>query len=85
MPFARNISGHFHAVCQADTGDLANGGVRLSRGLRGHFGTDTALEGRGIKRRAILQRIKTAGQREHARLGRFVLTASLGELIDGGH
>jgi len=85
VPFAGNIGGYFHAVREADAGDFSDGGVRLSRSLGGHLGADASFEGRGIKRRAIFECIKTARQREHFRLRRFLLTPSLGELIDGGH
>lgn len=85
MPLARDVGGNFHAVREADAGDLTDSGVRLSRRLRGHLGADAALEGRRIKSRTILERIKTAGQSRHARLGRFALAASLRKLIDGRH
>lgn len=82
---ARNISRDLHTVREAHTRNLANGRVRLARSFRGHLRADTALKGRRIIGRAILERIKTAGEREHTRLGRLVLAPLSGKLIDGGH
>ena len=68
---ARDVSGYFHAVGQADAGDLTDSGVRLARGLRGHLGADAALERRGIEGRAVLKRVETAGKSRLARLRRL--------------
>ena len=81
MPLSGDVGGDLHPVGETDAGDLADSGVRLARGLGGHLGADTALEWRGIKGRAVLERIKATGERRHGRLRRFALTASLGELI----
>ena len=85
MSLARDIGGDLHAVGEPDAGDFTNSGVRLARSLGGHLGADPALEGRGVEGRTILKRVETARQGRHARLRRFVLASSLGELIDGGH
>ena len=85
MSHARNIGGYFHSIREANARNLTNRGVRLSRSFRGHFRADAALERRRIIGRTIFKRIETARQSEHARLGRFILATSLGELVDGGH
>lgn len=77
VSFARNIGSYFHTVGEADTGYFSNGGVRLTRGLRGYLSTDASFERRRIEGRAIFKRIKAASQREHTRLRRFVFPASL--------
>ena len=85
VPLARDVGSHFHPVREAHTGDLADSGVRLPRRLGGHLGTDAALEGRGIERRPIRERIKSARQRRHFCLRCFIFTPSFGELVDGCH
>lgn len=85
MRLAGDVRGYFHAVREADAGNLTDSGVRLARSLRRHFSTHTALERRSVERRAILERVEAARKRGLARLRRFVLTPLLRELIDGGH
>jgi hypothetical protein len=85
VPLARDVGGDLHAVGEADAGDLADGGVRLSRGLGRHLGADAALEGRGIKGRAIRECVEAARQSRHGRLARFIFAAFFGKLIDGCH
>ncbi len=85
MPFSRDIGRNLHAVCEPHASNLADSGVRLPRRLRGHLGANTALEWRGVEGRAIFKCIKTARQSRHARFARLILTASLRELVDGGH
>lgn len=64
----RNVCRNLHTIREANTGDLTNSGVWLPRGLGGYLRADTALEGRRIVGRAILQGIKTTRKSEHARL-----------------
>jgi len=85
MPLAGDVGRHLHAIGEPHAGDLADSGVRLPRRLCGHLRADPAFERRRIKGRTILERIKTACQGGHGRLGRFVLASSLGELVDGCH
>lgn len=66
VSFARDVGSDFHAVCESDTGNLADCGVRLSWSLGGDLGADTALEGRSIKSGAIAKHIKTAPECGHA-------------------
>lgn len=82
---ARNIGGDLHTVGEADACNLTNRGIRLPRRLGSHLRTHAALEGRGIIGWAIVERIKTARERRHARLRRLMCAASLGKLIDGRH
>ena len=51
MAFPTDVGGHFMAVGEPDTGDLAQGGIRLlgSGGIDAR--ADTALLGTGLKRR----------------------------------
>lgn len=80
-----DIGRNLHTIGEADAGNLTDSGVRLSRGLGGHLGADATLERRRVKRRTILECVKTARKRRLTRLRRFVLTSFLGQLIDGGH
>jgi len=50
VPLARDIGSDFHTIREPDAGDLADGGVRLSRRFSGHLGADAALKRRRIKR-----------------------------------
>ena len=85
VAFAGNIGRHFHAVREPHAGYLADGGIRLSRGLRGHLGAYAALERRRIVGRAVLKRVEAARKSEDLGFPRFVLSTSLRELVDGGH
>ena len=62
MADARNISGDFHAVCEADAGDFSDSGVRLFRSFGGHFDANAPFEGRGVKSRTIFNTIETTGK-----------------------
>ena len=85
VTFAGDVGGHFHAVSETNASDLTDSGVRLARCLSRHLRANAAFERRRIKSGAILERIKTASERRLTRLRRFVLTSSLGQLIDCGH
>ena len=85
MPHSWDVGGYFHTVGEANSGDLTNGRVRLPRGLRSYLGTYTSLEWRRVEGWTILECVKTASKRKHARLGRFVFSASLRELVNGWH
>lgn len=54
MPDAGDISGHFHAVGEANPRDLSQGGVRLLGSGGGDFDADTALERRRVINWTIL-------------------------------
>ena len=85
VPLAWDVGRYLHAICQADTGNLTDSGVRLSRGLGGHLRTHSSLKGRRVEGRAIRERVETARQRDDLGLARLVSTTFLGELIDGCH
>ena len=59
---ARDVGRYFHAVGQADSGDLSDSGVRLFRSLGSNFGSYAALERRIIKYRSVLFGIKATCQ-----------------------
>ena len=62
MSFAGNISGHFHAISQANSGDLTQSRVWLFRSSGGNLGTDSPLERRRKKHRPVFQNIKSTSQ-----------------------
>src|SRR4051794_7913376 len=70
--FARDIGGHFLAVAQANTGDLAKGGVRLLRGHRLDLQAHATLLRRGLEVLDLVNASEGAA-------------GLLDELIDRGH
>ena len=49
VPNARDIGGNFYTVCQADTGDFAQGRIRFLGRRRIHANTNSALLGATLK------------------------------------
>ena len=82
---AGNISRHFHAVSQPNTGNLPNRRVRLLRGRRFNLNADTALEGRRISIRLVLEHVETAGHGDRSRPPPLGLPFPSDQLIDCRH
>src|SRR4029079_570721 len=61
VALARDVGGDLHPVGEADTGDLAQGRVRLLRRHRGDTGADAALLRGGYALLAALARLEARG------------------------
>ena len=81
----RNIGGDLHAVGEAHTRDLTNGGVRLAGSHCCHFRTHTTLERGIVENRTILNRIETTAHCHRFRLAAHLFAAMFNELIDSWH
>src|SRR3954454_1923338 len=72
VALTRDVGRHLHPAGQPDTGDLAEGRVRL-------------LGGVGVNARAHTTALRGALERRRLALGGLRLTAFSDELLDGGH
>lgn len=83
VSFAGDVCGNFHAVGEADTRDLSDCGVRLTRRLGRDTSADTALEGRIVKSGAVLERVEAARECHGLRAPRLFDASAPYELVYG--
>jgi len=72
MSNSRNISGYFHSIRKAHTGDFSYCGVRFAWRFCSHFCANPSLERRIKKHRTVPENVKTFRKRR-----RFILTNTL--------
>ena len=82
---AGDVSGNFHTVGQANTGDLTQCGVGLLGGGGTDCGADTTLLGGGQVGSLVLQSVQTSLQSGSSGLVGGHLAASSDELIKSRH
>ena len=85
VALARDICRNFHAVSKANTSNLSDGGVRLTRCLRSDTSTDAAFERGVVICWPVRERIETSSERTGFRLENALAASFSYELIYGRH